>query len=77
MGQISFSVTDTGSGMDDATQKKIFDPFFTTKDPGKGTGLGLHVVRKIVEKHNAELKLQSEVGKGTTFTVLFPHEKDD
>ena len=73
----AISVTDTGSGMDEATQKKIFDPFFTTKDPGKGTGLGLHVVRKIVEKHSAKLKLQSELGKGTTFTVLFPHEKDD
>jgi signal transduction histidine kinase len=73
----AISVTDTGSGMDEATQKKIFDPFFTTKDPGKGTGLGLHVVRKIVEKHSAKLKLQSELGKGTTFTVLFPHKKDD
>jgi len=72
----TISVTDNGSGMDNDTKKKIFDPFFTTKDPGKGTGLGLHVVRKIVEKHDAELELQSELGKGTTFTVLFPHEKE-
>ena len=72
----TISVTDNGSGMDKDTQKKIFDPFFTTKDPGKGTGLGLHVVRKIVEKHGAELELQSELGKGTTFSVLFPHEKE-
>lgn len=62
--------------MDEATQKKIFDPFFTTKDPGKGTGLGLHVVRKIVEKHGAKLDLKSKLGKGTTFTVIFPHKKE-
>ena len=72
----AISVTDNGSGMDEATQKKIFDPFFTTKDPGKGTGLGLHVVRKIVEKHGAKLDLKSELGKGTTFTVIFPHKKE-
>ena len=72
----TISVTDNGSGMDEATQKKIFDPFFTTKDPGKGTGLGLHVVRKIVEKHGAKLDLKSELGKGTTFTVIFPHKKE-
>ena len=72
----TISVTDNGSGMDEATQKKIFDPFFTTKDPGKGTGLGLHVVRKIVEKHGAKLDLKSELGKGTTFAVIFPHKKE-
>ena len=72
----TISVTDNGSGMDEATQKKIFDPFFTTKDPGTGTGLGLHVVRKIVEKHGAKLDLKSELGKGTTFTVIFPHKKE-
>ncbi len=75
-GTHTISVTDNGSGMDEATQKKIFDPFFTTKDPGKGTGLGLHVVRKIVEKHGAELNLKSELGKGSTFTVIFPHKKE-
>jgi signal transduction histidine kinase len=72
----TISVTDNGSGMDKATQKKIFDPFFTTKDPGKGTGLGLHVVGKIVKKHGAKLDLKSELGKGTTFTVIFPHKKE-
>ena len=75
-GTHTISVTDNGSGMDEATQKKIFDPFFTTKDPGKGTGLGLHVVRKIVEKHGARLDLKSKLGKGTTFTVIFPHKKE-
>tara|TARA_B100000902_G_scaffold146263_1_gene143404 strand:+ start:13112 stop:14494 length:1383 start_codon:yes stop_codon:yes gene_type:complete len=71
----SISVKDNGSGMDEATQKKIFDPFFTTKEPGKGTGLGLHVVRKIIEKHDAELKLESKLGEGTTFTIIFPTMK--
>jgi len=71
----SISVKDNGSGMDEATQKKIFDPFFTTKEPGKGTGLGLHVVRKIIEKHDAELKLESKLGEGTNFTIIFPTMK--
>jgi len=73
----AISVTDNGSGMDEDTQRKIFDPFFTTKEPGKGTGLGLHVVRKIVEKHGAKLELKSEKGKGTTFTVVFPRYEGD
>ena len=71
-GTCYISVTDTGTGMDEETQKKIFDPFFTTKEAGKGTGLGLHVVNKIVTKHKAELKLESTLGKGSTFTVVFP-----
>ena len=71
----SISVKDSGSGMDEATQKKIFDPFFTTKEPGKGTGLGLHVVRKIIEKHEAKLELKSKLGEGTTFTIIFPTVK--
>ena len=73
----SISVKDNGSGMDEATQKKIFDPFFTTKEPGKGTGLGLHVVRKIIEKHDAELELESNLGEGTTFTIIFPTAKNN
>tara|TARA_B100000579_G_scaffold421708_1_gene422813 strand:- start:1333 stop:2718 length:1386 start_codon:yes stop_codon:yes gene_type:complete len=72
----SISVKDNGSGMDEATQKKIFDPFFTTKEPGKGTGLGLHVVRKIIEKHDAKIELESKLGKGTTFTIIFPSMKN-
>ena len=61
--------------MDEETQKKIFDPFFTTKELGKGTGLGLHVVRKIIEKHNAKLELKSKLDEGTTFTITFPSPK--
>ena len=74
-GICSISVKDNGSGMDEETQKKIFDPFFTTKEPGKGTGLGLHVVRKIIEKHNAKLELKSKLDEGTTFTITFPSPK--
>jgi signal transduction histidine kinase len=69
--ECSISVKDNGSGMDQETQKKIFDPFFTTKEPGKGTGLGLHVVRKIIEKHDAKLELDSKLNEGTTFTIKF------
>ena len=72
----SISVRDNGIGMDEETQKKIFDPFFTTKEPGKGTGLGLHVVNKIVEKHGAKLTMSSQLGIGTTFTISFPLVKD-
>lgn len=72
----SISVRDNGIGMDEETQKKIFDPFFTTKEPGKGTGLGLHVVNKIVEKHGAKLTMSSQLGVGTTFTISFPLVKD-
>lgn len=71
-GTCYISVTDTGTGMNEETQKQIFDPFFTTKEAGKGTGLGLHVVNKIVTKHKAELHLDSALGKGSTFKVVFP-----
>ena len=69
--ECSISVKDDGSGMDQEIQKKIFDPFFTTKEPGKGTGLGLHVVKKIIEKHDAKLELDSKLNEGTTFTIKF------
>lgn len=63
-------VSDTGTGMDAATQAKIFDPFFTTKFTGRG--LGLAAVMGIVRGHKAAIKLYSEVERGTTFKVLFP-----
>ncbi|MBF0352505.1 MAG: PAS domain S-box protein [SAR324 cluster bacterium] len=64
-------VQDTGCGIPPDVMKNIFDPFFTTKPQGKGTGLGLSIVQKIVMRQNGLLEVESEVGKGTRFTVFF------
>jgi signal transduction histidine kinase len=66
------SVTDTGCGIPEDIRARIFDAFFTTKPAGEGTGLGLDIVRKIVEKHQGRIDVESEVGRGTTFTVRLP-----
>lgn len=70
--KVAVQVEDNGVGMSKEVQERIFDPFFTTKSPEKGTGLGLAIVGTILHEHNATIELQSQVRKGTTFTIIFP-----
>lgn len=65
-------IIDNGIGMDEKTQKKIFDPFFTTKEVGEGTGLGMSIVYKIIEKHRGNLEVISEPGVGSEFIIHLP-----
>ncbi len=69
---LKLSVRDTGTGIPDSILPRIFDPFFTTKDTGRGTGMGLSMVDGIVKNHGGIIKVETEVGKGSTFHVFFP-----
>ncbi|MBI5547889.1 MAG: response regulator [Deltaproteobacteria bacterium] len=72
-GHARVSVTDTGMGMSKELQQRIFEPFFTTKELGKGTGLGLAIVYAAIKQCGGLVEVRSEVGKGTTFDLYFPH----
>jgi signal transduction histidine kinase len=71
-GTVHIDIADTGCGIPESKMGQIFNPFYTTKEPGKGTGLGLFIVRQIVERNKGKITLKSKEGIGTTFTLEFP-----
>lgn len=71
-GQVHVAISDTGCGIPPEHLSRIFDPFFTTKEVGKGTGLGMNIAYNIVKEHGGRIRVESEPGKGTVFTVSLP-----
>jgi signal transduction histidine kinase len=69
---LEVAISDTGHGISEKDMENIFEPFFTTKEEGKGVGLGLSVVYGIIARHNGTLSVESEPGKGSTFTIRLP-----
>ncbi len=76
-GKVCITLRDNGDGIPPDLLQRIFDPFFTTKDVGEGSGLGLSIVHGIVERHGGTIEVDSEVGRGTTFTVVLPRVRED
>jgi len=72
--RVKFEVSDNGAGMDEEVLKKLFTSFFSTKGH-RGTGLGLMVTRKLIEEHNGDIQVDSQPGKGTTFSFYLPYEE--
>jgi two-component system NtrC family sensor kinase len=75
--EVKIDVQDTGCGIPKENMFKLFTPFFTTKEKGKGVGLGLAVVHGIIQRHKGRIKVQSEIGKGTTFSVYLGVPSDE
>lgn len=75
-GQLKIVVRDDGSGIPPEILHRIFEPFLTTKETGRGVGLGLAISHSILERHNGTIEVQSEVGKGTTFTLTLPWDAE-
>jgi len=74
-GLVRVAVKDTGRGIRAQDLERIFDPFFTTKDDWSGVGLGLSLVHKTIEEHGGTIRVESEVGRGTTFWMTFPADR--
>jgi len=73
---VKIEISDTGIGIKEEHIKKIFDSFFTTKDTVKGVGLGLSVCYGFIKDHEGDIKVKSNVGEGTTFSIAFPVYKE-
>jgi C4-dicarboxylate-specific signal transduction histidine kinase len=71
-GKVQISISDTGSGIPESIRDKIFDPFFTTKDYGQGNGLSLSTAQAIIHDHSGTITVESQEGKGSTFTIILP-----
>ena len=70
--KVFVEIGDNGCGIPKGIRNRIFDPFFTTKNAEKGTGLGMAIIESILHKHHARIGMESEVGVGTKFTIVFP-----
>jgi len=73
---IAVRITDSGHGIPEAIRERIFEPFFTTKPAGEGSGLGLDLVRKIIDRHQGRIEVESQPGK-TTFSVFLPKDEQE
>lgn len=69
---VKIEIRDTGQGMSQSTLERMYEPFFTTKEVGKGTGLGLSIVHSLIEQHQGQIQVETQLGLGTCFTLLFP-----